>query len=83
MKKTIETTPTEQILKHLVNASEIRGHECLISDFEFMYLGFVSSQQYDEMGIQERECITIMFLELQKALQKVAKITEEKSNSLN
>jgi hypothetical protein len=79
----IITTTTEKIIKHLTNACEIRGGEHLVSDFEFMYLGFVSSQTYDEMSLEGRECITIVFLELQKALQNVAKLKEEKSNNNN
>lgn len=77
----METTATtqQQIIKLLTNASEIKGGDKLVTDFETMYLGFVSSQVYDDMDGREREFMTLTFLQLQKALGYVSQLTPKKT----
>ena len=74
-------SPLKKITKHLLNASGLKGAESLKTDFELIYLGFVSSQVYEDMDGKERELMLLLFLELHKTLEQVSLLKIESVES--
>ncbi len=66
--KNSENTQIETLLNGLFDLNDHNGNEGAINTLETIYVGFVSSMEFEDMDGRERANLTFFFLKLKKLI---------------
>lgn len=67
----------ETLLTDLFNLNDFNYNDGAINYLDMIYIGFVSSMEFEDMDGRERANITIFFMQLKKLIQNSNGLTEQ------
>ncbi len=75
--KNSENTQIETLLNGLFDLNDHNGNEGAINTLELIYMGFVSSLEFEDMDGRDRANITFFFMKLKKLIENSKGLSKE------
>ncbi len=75
--ETTKNTQIETLLKGLYDLNDYNGNQGAINYIELMYVGFVSSLEFEEMEGRDRANLTFFYMRLKELIEKSKGLTKE------